>query len=121
VTLIALFFLVFVVGPLIFRALTKRPPSKSGTWFLAVFTFVCAACALAIRYGLTKSWGDDMLMAGVSLLLIWLGWIGVLAFGTQALRRAHPGPSTRRWTAVLGGIGTTIPWVGLARASLVAA
>ncbi len=64
---------------------------------------------------------DDMLMAGVSLLLIWLGWIGVLAFGTQALRRAHPGPSTRRWTAVLGAIGTTIPWFGLAWASLVAA
>lgn len=120
-TLIILFLLVFVAGPLTFRALTKKPPSISGTRFLAAFTFGCAACALAIRYGLAKSWGVDMLMAGVSLLLIWLGWIGVLAFGTQALRRAYPGPSTQRWTAVLGAIGTTIPWFGLAWASLIAA
>ncbi len=118
-TLILLFILVFVVGPLFFRALTKGLPSKGRMAFLAIFSFGCATTALAIRYGLARPLDADMLMAGLSLLLIWLGWIGVLAFGTQALRRAHPGTSMRRWTTVLGAIGTTIPWFGLAWASLV--
>jgi hypothetical protein len=119
VTLILLFIVVFVVGPLIFRALTNRAPSRAQMLLLAIFSFVCAAAALAIRYGLARPLDADMLMAGLSVLLIWLGWIGVLAFGTQALRRAYRGTSMRRWTAVLGAIGTTIPWFGLAWASLV--
>jgi predicted ABC-type exoprotein transport system permease subunit len=119
-TLILFFLLVFVVGPLIFRAMTKRQPTKGQMLFLLSFALVSAGAALAIRYGLARPLDAEMLMAGVSLLLIWLAWIGVLAFVTQALRRAYPGQKFRRWTSVLGAIGTTIPWFGLAWASILA-
>lgn len=119
-TLVLLFLLVFVVGPLIFRAMTKRQPTRGQLLFLSIFAVVTAAAALAIRYGLTRPLDAEMLMAGVSLVLIWLAWIGVLAFATQVLRRAYSGQAIRRWTAVLGTIGTTIPWFGLAWASILA-
>jgi Co/Zn/Cd efflux system component len=119
-TLILLFLLIFVVGPLIFRAMTQRQPSKGQMLFLAVFALVSVGAALAIRYGWARPLDADMLMAGVSIVLIWLGWIGVMAFVTQALRHAYPDQMVRRWAAVLGAIGTTIPWFGLAWASFLA-
>lgn len=119
-TLVLIFVIVFGLGPLIFRLLTRHTPSPAGTRWLAVFAFGCAAVALTIRYGFTRLWGADEMSTAAGIIFIWLGWIGVLAYGTQALRRAVPGISMRRWTAVLGSAATTIPWFGLAWASYIA-
>lgn len=116
-TLIAIFLMVFVAGPLIFRAMIRPPATPGMTRFLACCAFGCAAAALALRYGMAQRWGADMLMTGAGVLLIWLGWISVLAFGTQALRQADPHRIMRQMTAVIGAAGTTIPWFGLAWAS----
>ncbi len=117
--LIVIFLIIFGVGPLIFRFLTQRAPSANGARRLAVFAFSCAAIALAIRYGVARRWGADVVNTGVGIMFIWLEWIGVLAFGTQALRRADPGILMRRWTAVFGSMATTIPWFGLIWASYI--
>lgn len=120
-TLIAVFVIVFVAGPLIFRALTNDRPSRRGLHRIAAFAVVCAVTALVIRYGFAHRWENDLVATAVSVLFIWLGWIGILALATQALRQTDPGVAMRRWTGVLGTVATTIPWFGLAWASHVTA
>ena len=116
-TLIAVFLIVFVGGPLMFRFQTMRAPSPAGSRFLVVFALACAVGALGLRYAEVSHWGGDPLVTAAGIVLIWFGWITVLAFGAQALRRADPGRAMRRLTAVLGAAGTTVPWFGLALAS----
>lgn len=115
---IVLFVIVFVGGPLTFRGLTCGGPSAAAFRRLALFSALCAATGLTLRYGFADLWGRDTLVTGGGIAFIWGGWIGVLAYGTQALRRVEPGRRMRRWTAVMGATGTTVPWFGLASASL---
>ena len=114
---LALVFLaVFIVGPLVFRLLTRRPPSRQGQLALICFTVLMGAGGLLIRFELGADWGQRPLPTLWGILMSWFGWIGVLAFGAQALRQADPRPAMRRWTGMLGAVGTTIPWFGLASA-----
>lgn len=85
-----------------------------------MFTALCAATGLTLRYGFADLWGQNLLITGTGIAFIWGGWIGVLAYGTQVLRRIDHGARMRRWTAVAGAAGTTVPWFGLASASLMA-
>ncbi|QUJ76401.1 hypothetical protein KDD17_16190 [Sulfitobacter albidus] len=119
-TYIVLFALVFIGGPLAFRALTASGPSPRAFRRLALFTALCAATGLTLRYGMAELWGQNLLVTGAGMAFIWGGWIGVLAYGAQALRRVDPGLRMRRWTAVMGAVGTTVPWFGLASASMIA-
>ncbi|WP_299564628.1 hypothetical protein [uncultured Sulfitobacter sp.] len=119
-TYIALFVLAFVGGPVAFRSLTRAGPSRTAFRRLALFTALCAATGLTLRYGFADLWGLDYLLTGTGMLFIWGGWIGVLAYGAQALRRLDRGRAMRQWTAVMGAVGTTVPWFGLASASLIA-
>jgi len=114
-----LFLIVFVGGPLAFRALTKKGPSPAAFWRLAMFTALRAGIGLTLRYGFSSLWGHNLLITGTGIAFIWGGWIGVLAYGAQALRRMDQGLRMRRWTGVMGAVGTTVPWFGLASASLV--
>jgi len=116
----ALFVIVFIGGPLAFRALTRGGPSPEAFRRLALFTALVAATGLTLRYGFADLWGHNLLVTGGGLAFIWGGWIGVLAYGTQALRRRDQGGRMRRWTAALGAMGTTVPWFGLASANLLA-
>jgi len=120
-TFVVLFAIVFIGGPLAFRALTRGGPSPRAFRRLAIFTALCAATGLTMRYGFSDLWGRNILVTGGGVAFIWGGWIGVLAYGAQALRRMDSGVRMRRWTAVMGSIGTTIPWFGLASASLLTA
>jgi hypothetical protein len=113
-----LFIIVFGLGPLTFRALTRAGPSPVAFRRLAIFTALCAATGLTLRYGLADLWGRNVLVTGGGVAFIWGGWIGVLAYGAQALRRRDTGLQMRRWTSVMGAAGTTVPWFGLASASL---
>lgn len=115
---VVLFIIVFIGGPLAFRALTRSGPSPAAFRRLALFTALCAATGLTLRYGFAALWGRDLLLTGSGIAFIWGGWIGVLAYGAQVLRRIDPGLRMRRWTAVMGMAGTTMPWFGLASASL---
>ena len=116
--LVAVFLLFFIGGPLIFRAVTLAKPSRLGLRALGLITAGCAVGGLGIRYGF-EQWGQDVPLTLAGILLIWMAWIGVLAFGAQALRQADKGMRMRRWTGVIGALGTTMPWFGLASANLV--
>lgn len=118
---IALFVIIFIGGPLCFRSLTRSGPSPAAFRRLALFTAICAATGLTLRYGFPALWGTNLLLTGAGITFIWGGWIGVLAYGAQALRRMDRGLRMRRWTAVMGAAGTTVPWFGLASASLLVA
>ncbi|MEQ6249331.1 hypothetical protein ABMC89_10615 [Sulfitobacter sp. HNIBRBA3233] len=115
---IIVFVLVFIGGPLAFRALTAAGPSPRAFRRLALFTAICAATGLVLRYAFAPVWGVNILVTGAAMVFIWGGWVGVLAYGAQALRRADRSVPMRRWTAVMGSLGTTVPWFGLASASL---
>lgn len=117
-TYVVLFAIVFLGGPLAFRALTAAGPSPKAFRRLALFTALCAATGLTMRYGFSDLWGRNVLVTGSGIAFIWGGWIGLLAYGSQALRRMDNGLRMRRWTGVMGAVGTTVPWFGLASASL---
>jgi hypothetical protein len=112
------FAIVFIGGPLTFRALTRNGPSPRAFRRLAMLTALSAATGLTLRYGFADLWGSDLLVTGTGIAFIWGGWIGVLAYGVQALRRMDTGLGMRRWSGVMGAVGTTVPWFGLASANL---
>ena len=112
-TLIVIFLVIFVAGPMAFFSMIGGPSTPGRSRFLAWFAFACAALALMMRYGMADKWGADWFVTLAGMGLIWLGWISVLAFGVLAVRRAEPGAFMRRMTAMIGAAGTTAPWVGL--------
>lgn len=114
-TLILLFVVFFIGGPLAFRGLTS---GRFGQRALGIGTAVCAGIGLALRYGFPDLWGHDMGLTSISVALIWFAWVGVLAFGAGKLRQLDNGLRMRRWTGVIGAAGTTMPWFGLASANL---
>ncbi|KIN62550.1 hypothetical protein Z946_1410 [Sulfitobacter noctilucicola] len=117
--LVLLFVVFFVGGPLIFRTLTRSRPAVLQQRKLAIITAVLAVSGLALRYGFAEYWGRSVLLTVLSIALIWFAWIGVLAYGAQALRLADSRHQMRRWTGVIGAAGTTMPWFGLASANMV--
>ncbi len=116
-TLVAVFLIVFLGGPLLFGLFTKCAPSKGNMRMLVLIAILCAGAALVLRYGALVNWREDPLVVVAGIVLIWWGWIAILAVVTQVLRRADQGLAMRRATAILGAVGTTIPWFGLAIAS----
>lgn len=116
-TLGALFLVVFVCGPLGFRLLTRRGPDVQRQWLLGVCTVGCALAGLALRYGFADIWGQHLLLTLGSIGLVWFAWIGLIAYGAQAIRRADSGRRMRHVTAVVGAACTTMPWFGLASAN----
>lgn len=114
--LAAAFLLCFVAGPLIFREATQGDPTRGQLRAIAWITIVMSGTAMAIRYGLAPQWGNNLILTFCGILLIWLAWIGVLAFGTQSLRSMDRSARMRRWSRVMGALGTTVPWFGLASA-----
>lgn len=115
----ALFCWVFVVGPLGFRMLTRRGHDVHRQWLLGVCTVGLALAGLGLRYGFAEVWGQYLGVTLGSIGLIWCAWIGLLAYGAQAMRRADTGPRMRHVTAVVGTAATTLPWFGLISANLV--
>ena len=118
VPLIAIFLIFFVGGPLIFRALTRQEPSAYSMRRLVTLSAIFVAAGLMVRFTLFQYWGHNLWVTAMGLLLLWGAWIGVLAFVTLALRQSDPGARMRRWTAIIGALCTTVPWFGLASATL---
>lgn len=113
------FLLCFVAGPLIFGGITRNAPSRSQLRSIAWLAIGLSIAAMSIRYGLAPQWGNNLILTICGILLIWLAWIGVLAFGAQSLRRKDRSPRMRRVARVMGALGTTAPWFGLASADLI--
>lgn len=115
--LAAVFLIVFVVGPFGFRLLTRHRPSRAGFRLLIVFAVICVIASFTIRQVWPTLWGVDQTTTFAGIGLIWLAWIGVLALGAQILRSQDNSKRMRRWTEILGVLGSTVPWFGLAAAN----
>ncbi len=115
----AAFILFFGGGPLLFRALTHHRASRAGLRKLAVLTVLFAVSGTAVRYGAAYLPTQQVWPTLTSIIAMWLAWISALAFGTQALRRSDRSLRMKRWSGVIGALGTTIPWFGLASANMV--
>ncbi len=118
--LVAIFLVVFVGGPLIFRTMTNASPTSRVLRTLSLLALSCVIAGLLLRYFTTDDRGLSLWLSGAGVLLIWVAWIGVLAFVVQTLRHKNSSIRMRRWTGIIGALGTTIPWFGLVSANLIA-
>jgi len=116
--LIIIFVVFFMGGPLIFRGLTNNFPSLQRMKLLGMLTAGCALAGLLIRFTMPGLWGQNLWITAAGVLLIWFAWVGVLAFAAMALRRNDPSVQMRRWSTIIGALGTTMPWFGLASATM---
>lgn len=119
--LFATFLIVFILGPLTFRRLTRPAPSPRAMRAVLIWVLAALLTALALRFGIANEWGSTQWLTGTVAAALWLAWIGVIALVVLALRRADPRLSMQRWSAALGAAGTTVPWFGLALADLLRA
>lgn len=117
-TLVLVFLIVFLIGPFLFKALIAVPPSLRAIRALGAVVLAAFLTAIGLRYGLLRFWSDSLWLLGAVALALWSAWIAVIALVVQALRRADPRPAMRRWSGVLGAVGTTVPWFGLVLANL---
>ncbi len=115
---LALFVVVFGFGPWVFLRLMRLTPSSTVFARLVAFMVMAAAASMWLRFLAPVPWGANIWATGVGMGLIWAAWIAVLALAALALRHADQGPAMRRWTGVIGAMGTTVPWFGLASARL---
>ena len=116
-TIAVIFLIIFIVGPFTFQRLTVATPSREALRFLGGFVFATALGGLLLRFALDSVWGRGVTATAASLTLLWFAWIGVLALGAQALRRSEPSLRMHKWTGMIGSVGTTVPWFGLALAT----
>lgn len=117
-TLIVIFVMIFVAGPLAFFRLIRPAPSGRQFRLLAWIAFGALSLSLALRFGLLGRWGVDPALTWVIVGLIWVAWISILALVVQRLRMADSSARMRIWTAILGAFGTAVPWFGLASARM---
>lgn len=113
-----LFCVVFGLGPWVFLRLMRLTPAPSVLAKLALAMVICAAASLWLRFLAPVPWGVNIWATWLGIGLIWAAWIAVLALVALALRQVDTGPGMHRWTRVIGAIGTTVPWFGLASARL---
>ncbi|MGJ8616428.1 MAG: hypothetical protein ACSHWS_06270 [Sulfitobacter sp.] len=118
VSLILIFLVFFIGGPLIFRVLTKDLPTLQRMKLLGMLTTGFAIAGLFIRFAMPGLWGQNLWITVAGVTLVWFAWIGVLAFAAMALRRNDPSAQMRRWSTIIGALGTTMPWFGLVSATM---
>lgn len=107
------FVLIFGVGPLGFVLLLRPAPRRAYLRGLALVLLTLGVAALLVPEELVLGFGR--------VLLLWAGWVVLLALAVQLLRRrAAAPPGLRRAGIVAGALATTAPWFGLATARLIA-
>ncbi len=106
--LITAFVLCFVVGPMIYAIIFRRPLTKALIAALAI-----SVVALLLFSNLFKSTTPS-----AALLCMWVSWVLAITLVVRALYTRLRTQSTRRWTYIAGMIATTAPWFGLATAKM---
>ncbi len=113
------FVAVFLAGPLMFWALARRSPT--GAYFLMLWLGMTAmvAGAFALNAYILPMAAEPLVTGLQIIALLWLAWIVMLAICVLAIRSSRVGPRTKRWTAAIGAMATTLPWFGLYAAQVV--
>ncbi len=113
-----LFVVVFALGPWVFLRLMRLPSLPASFFRLSAFVVVIIAASLWLQFLAPVPWAANIWALWIGMVLIWAAWIAVLALAALALRQVDHGQAMRRWTSVIGAMGTTVPWFGLAAARL---
>ncbi len=116
----ALIYLVsFVVGPAIFWVLARQRPSRGYFTLLCVIALALMVAANVVPKLAAIEGDTSAYPALTKVLLLWLGWIVVVALCALALRERLPEGTAHRWSFALGAMATTLPWFGLYAAQIV--
>lgn len=116
-TMVLLFAVVFLLGPLVFWALARRTPSRGnviGLWGIAA-----ASIGLAFAVRTLDLWAYGVPPELLALVALWLAWIAVLALCVLAVRARVRSRLSVRWTGAIAAMATTLPWFGLYAAQMV--
>ncbi|MCR8825157.1 hypothetical protein [Pseudosulfitobacter koreensis] len=115
---LVLFLIIFGLGPWIFLRLFRLPTTRAVLFGLFAFLVMAIAVSLWLQGVAPVPWGANVWATWIGMTLIWAAWIAVLALAALAWRQRDPRPAMRRWIGVIGAMGTTVPWFGLAAARL---
>lgn len=114
------FFVVFVVGPILFWQLARPVPSRHRIAALMALALVLMIGAFAAGNWLVPMYTPNPLPGLLTILISWLAWIVVLSYGAMALQYRVTSSGGRKAILVIGAIATTLPWFGLYAAQLMA-
>lgn len=107
---VAAYLAVFLGGPALMLALTRRAATRRtlrmGAGGVAALTV--AALLAQASFGL------------VALAMLWLAWVGAVALGVRIVMRQIRTKRGVALTKALGAMACVIPWIGLAAADWMA-
>ncbi|RFP86977.1 hypothetical protein DZK27_12905 [Rhodobacteraceae bacterium 63075] len=107
---LAAFVIVFVAGPLLMLALTRKAGSKNGFALVAALALALMATALL--------WQE--VPGFLALGMIWLAWVVTVALCVRAAMRWAQTRKQLALTKSVGAMATALPWMGLAVADWMA-
>ncbi|MEO3416512.1 hypothetical protein AAFO92_17815 [Roseovarius sp. CAU 1744] len=118
--LIVTFFVVFVLGPVLFWRLARPAPSRHRIAAL----MACAILLMIVAFGIA-TWMAPMYepspYPGLAVIVAsWLSWIVVLAYCALALRYRIKSRPLQKVIFAIGAMATTLPWFGLYTAQMLA-
>lgn len=119
-TLIVTFFVVFVVGPLLFWKLARRRPSRRRIALLMASALLLVLAAFGTGQWLVPMLAPNPYPGLAAICAIWLAWILVLAYCALALQYRLTSKFARRTIIAVGAMATTLPWFGLSAAQYMA-
>lgn len=116
--LVVVFFMVFVIGPILFWCLARPAPSRHRIAALMAFAILLMVAAFAIGHWLVPMLTPSPYPGLAVIVASWLSWIVVLAYCVLALQYRIKSNTGRKTTLALGAMATTLPWFGLYAAQI---
>ena len=101
---------VCLVGLGVYVALVRRSPNRSFFPLLGPGIILLGAAGLAMLRLLPIDAAENTARVLVALALLWIGWIGRVAFVVQAIHRRMPG--SYPWPTLFGSVVTFSPVLG---------
>ncbi|WP_407494059.1 hypothetical protein [Pseudooceanicola sp. MF1-13] len=115
VTIFAILFGVVGVG--VYVSLVRRMPNRSFFPLLGAGVVLLGLAGIGMLRLLPVDASENPTRVIVALMMLWIGWVGLMALIAQMLNSrmagAHP------WPVVAGGIGTLAPLLGFFIARMV--
>ncbi len=114
------FFMVFVIGPILFWQLARPAPSRHRIAGLMALAIVMMIVAFAAGTWLVPALAPSPYPGLLTIVASWLSWIVVMAYGAMALKYRITSNPARKGIMAIGAMATTLPWFGLYAAQLMA-
>jgi len=116
VTIFAVLFGVVGIG--LYVSLVRRMPNRSFFPMLGVGVVLLGLAGIGMVRLLPVDAAENPTRVIVALMMLWIGWVGLMALITQVLNRRVPG--AHPWPVIAGGTATLAPLLGFFLARLVA-